>query len=230
MRDGYERFFSRFGIDKNDFFEFGLSETIHAEFEVAEKHWEDLKRRIKNNEAVYVRRSTTEREGSKNLLLQDFYRNVFNIDVDLDKAGNIEAGNVISDITSYSKDDILNHEMIRNYQVSHVFGRTKNVYAYTAPWNIVYIPKAIDPFTGHEAHGDMVEEFTNMFHEKIYSQFKPLIEDYNKLISDEALKKRKFKYFEYIERRENYEQKGLTERGAKAFVKSMYKHLDVISI
>lgn len=44
-----------------------------------------------------------------------------------------------------------------------MFGRTKNIYAFTAPWNIVYMPKILDPFTGHEAKGEMVDEYRMLF-------------------------------------------------------------------
>ena len=73
--------------------------------------------------------------------------------------------------------------MIRNYQVSHVFGRTKNVFAFTAPWNIVYVPKMLDPFTGHEAKGEMISEFTRLFQQRTYKNFEPLIEDYNNIVT-----------------------------------------------
>ncbi|NQV86930.1 MAG: hypothetical protein HQ492_07630 [Woeseiaceae bacterium] len=89
----------------------------------------------------------------------------------------------MSRLTGYSKTVNSKFEPIRNYQVSHVFGRTKNIYAFTAPWNIVYMPKLLDPFTGHEATGSMVSEFTLLFQRQSYALFGKLIDDFNELIS-----------------------------------------------
>ena len=36
--------------------------------------------------------------------------------------------------------------------------RTKNVYTFTALWNMVYLPKIIDPFIGHEAKSEIVDD------------------------------------------------------------------------
>ena len=52
-----------------------------------------------------------------------------------------------------------NKKEIINYQVSHIFGKTKNIYAFTAPWNFIYLPKIMDPLTGHEAQGYLKERF-----------------------------------------------------------------------
>ena len=94
---------------------------------------------------------------------------------------------LIEELTGYSKRHRKGYVPIRNYQVAHIFGRTKNVYAFTAPWNIAYIPKVLDPFTGHEAKGSMVAEFTNLFQKKSFEHFEPLINDYNKLITSPEL-------------------------------------------
>jgi hypothetical protein len=57
------------------------------------------------------------------------------------------------------------------------------VYAFTAPWNLVYIPKILDPFTGHEAKGKMISEFTVLFQRKGYEHFEGLIEEFNEIIT-----------------------------------------------
>jgi len=72
---------------------------------------------------------------------------------------------------------------IANFQVSHVFGRTKNVYCFTAPWNIVFIPKIIDPLTGHEAKGGFVEEFQSLFRQKVIQTFHDQIQEYNDIMA-----------------------------------------------
>jgi hypothetical protein len=71
---------------------------------------------------------------------------------------------------------------IIKYRISHIFGKTKNIYAFTAPWNIVFMPKILDPFTGHEAKGEMVIEFQQLFQQQSYEKFKPYIDEFNKIV------------------------------------------------
>ena len=96
---------------------------------------------------------------------------------------------------------------------------------FTAPWNIVYLPKIIDPFTGHEAKSDMVDEYKAMFQKKSYSYFEPLIEDYNKLISDKEFKQRMYSYIEDISNNNKYPQEDIDK-----LEKSVREELIPISI
>ena len=185
MRDSYERFFSKFHITKEQFFDFGRQETIYAPPEDAKASWEELKKRIHTNQPVYMRGFG--RNGSSSHLYQEFYKIVLNNEnVQIDTTNNAEPTKVIRHLTHHSKDENDKHELIRNYQVSHIFGRTKNIFAFTASWNIVYLPKIIDPFTGHEARGEFVDEYQHLFQQRSYTRFKPLIEDYNQLMRDKV--------------------------------------------
>jgi hypothetical protein len=74
------------------------------------------------------------------------------------------------------------NKTIFNYQISHVYGRTKNVYCFTAPRNTIFIPKIIDPFTGHEAKGSFVNEFQLLMRNKIQAKFIESINEYNELM------------------------------------------------
>jgi len=197
MRDSYQRFFSQGLITKEQFFEFGLSETIYAPLEKAEHEWQKLKHRIQNNQPVHIRGFGRNSNGTH--LFQNFYKEVFgNEHVAVDPTNNTIPTKIIRDLTGYSKSPSAKHEAIRNYQISHIFGRTKNVYTFTAPWNMVYLPKIIDPFTGHEAKGDMVDEYQAIFQQKSYARFEPLIEDYNKLITQPELTDRIAAYLEQM--------------------------------
>lgn len=181
MRDSYIRFFSEGYISKDQFFEFGLKETIYSPYEKAEIEWNRLKRRIENNEDVYIRGFGRDANGTH--LFQELYaRLVGNSHVKKDSTNNAEPTKLIRELTGYSKIKSSKYELIRNYQISHIFGRTKNVYAFTAPWNIVYMPKILDPFTGHEAKGEMIEEYTHLFQKKGYQRFGRLIDDFNEII------------------------------------------------
>ena len=197
MRDSYEQFFSEGYISKEEFFDFGIRETIYAPLDKATEGWELLKKRIENNEPVFMRGFGRNSNGSH--LFQDFYSYVLaHTNVKIDPTNNKEPTSVIRDLTGYSKTKSSKFESIRNYQVSHIFGRTKNIFAFTAPWNIVYLPKMIDPFTGHEAKGSLVEEYTLIFQQKSYSYFEGLIEDYNQVISDKRFQDRISEYMDKI--------------------------------
>ena len=185
MRDSYERFFSEGFISKQQFFEFGLKETIYAPLEEATKEWEVLKSKIFNNEEVYIR--SYGRNAKNSMSFTNFYSNIFNNhNVKIDPTNNSEPTKVIRNLTGYSKKPHRDYQPIQNYQISHVFGRTKNAFAFTAPWNIVYMPKILDPFTGHEATGDLIDEFKYQFKLNSYNKFKDLIEDYNEIVSSKG--------------------------------------------
>lgn len=182
MRDAYIRFFDQGYISKQQFFEFGLAETIYAPFDEAKKHWDNLKNRISSNDQVFIRGFG--RGSSNTPMYLELYKLLLNnSNVTKDPTNNAEARKLIETLTGYAKRKHNNFEPIRNYQISHVFGRTKNVYAFTAPWNIVYTPKLLDPLTGHEAKGDFVREYTELFQRQAFDQFRLLIEDYNRLVT-----------------------------------------------
>jgi len=182
MRDSYQRFFANGYISKQDFFEFGLKETIYAPYEKAEKEWEDLKSRIHTNQPAYIRGFGRDAAGT-HLFIAYYEKLLGNSSVKKDPTNNARPTKLIRDLTGYSKTRNSKFEPICNYQVSHIFGRTKNIFAFTAPWNIVYMPKLLDPFTGHEAKGAMVSEFTSLFQRQSYARFGKLIDDFNELIS-----------------------------------------------
>ncbi|MBU2098557.1 MAG: hypothetical protein KKD00_07325 [Gammaproteobacteria bacterium] len=144
--------------------------------------------------------------------------------VAVDPTNNAIPTKIIRDLTGYSKSPSARHEAIRNYQISHIFGRTKNVYTFTAPWNMVYLPKIIDPFTGHEAKGDMVDEYQAIFQQRSYARFEPLIEDYNKLIKQPELTDRIAAYLEQIS------SEITDEKIALKFKKSVADELSPITI
>jgi hypothetical protein len=187
MRDSYIKFFSEGYISKEQFFEFGLKETIYAPYEKAERGWSHLKNRIKNNEEVFIRGFGRDANGTH--LFQELYqRLVGNDKVKKDSTNNAEPTKIIRELTGYSKTKNSKYELIRNYQISHIFGRTKNIYAFTAPWNIVYMPKMLDPFTGHEAKGEMIDEYTLLFQKQGYERFGRLIDEFNEIITCSSFK------------------------------------------
>ena len=89
---------------------------------------------------------------------------------------------------------------------------------------MVYLPKIIDPFTGHEAKGDMVDEYQATFQQRSYARFEPLIEDYNKLITQPELIDRIAAYLEQIS------SEITDEKIALKFKKSVADELSPITI
>ncbi|MFQ5330286.1 MAG: hypothetical protein ACE5D4_09915, partial [Thermodesulfobacteriota bacterium] len=120
MRDSYLKFFSEGYISKNQFFEFGLKETIYPSYEKAEIEWDRLKHRIQNNGDVYMRGFGRDANGTH--LFQELYaRLVGNHNIKKDPTNNAEPTKIIRELTGYSKTKNSKYELIRNYQISHIF-------------------------------------------------------------------------------------------------------------
>ncbi len=106
-----------------------------------------------------------------------------------------------------------------NYQISHLFGRTKNPLLFTAPWNIAYIPKYLDPFTGHESQGTTSREFKQIFNRLLSEKFKEYIQDYNQFIAVYAHQEKLNDAIEQVRRNIN---KPLEEKTLINFKKDVY--------
>ena len=183
MRDSYLNFFSKGLITKDEFFEFGLSETIYVDIDTANDAWEDLKLKLQSNDKVFIRGFGRDAAGT--YLFKKLYEYMFgNRNIQKDATNNAEPTRLLRQWTGLSKSGGNSFKPIRNYQISHVFGRTKNPFCFTAPWNIVYVPKIVDPFTGHEAKGELVDEYTRLFQAQCYSKFSSLIDDFNSLVTN----------------------------------------------
>ena len=189
--DSYEKFLTQY-VSKEDFFNFGLNETIYIPIEKVNIEWSNLKNRISKNKTVFIRGFGRDATGTH--LFLDFYKKIFhNNNVLKDPTNNQQPTKLIESLTGLKK-----NKDIRNYQVSHIFGRTKNIFTFTAPWNIVFMPKILDPFTGHEAKGNMVEEYQKLFQEESYKKFKHFIDEYNDIITNINLTQLIDSYFEEL--------------------------------
>jgi hypothetical protein len=102
-----------------------------------------------------------------------------NYEVRKDPSNNIRPHEIIDDLTGLKR----NRDII-NYQVSHIFGRTKNICMFEAPWNIMYTPKLFDPFTGYETKGEWPERFQKMLTSRISEIFAEFINEFNESISE----------------------------------------------
>tara|TARA_R110002110_G_scaffold415748_1_gene654853 strand:- start:94698 stop:95375 length:678 start_codon:yes stop_codon:yes gene_type:complete len=203
MRDAYQRFFESC-LPKEQLFAFGLSEIISCKPEVVDGAWTELQEKVRGNRSVYIR--SFGRNGSGSHLFTEFYRlAIGNENVAIDPTNNSKPTEALREFTGFTKTPKRGFELLRNYQVSHVFGRTKNVFAFTAPWNIVFIPKILDPFTGHEAKGDAVSEFIGMFQREVFERFAPQIQSFNETMENEEFRSNCVRAIGQMERSGKYE-------------------------
>ena len=176
--DSYQEFFNHFSIDKDKFYAWGISATIFPDINEVSNAWVDLKHRILNNQTVYIRGYG--RNAQNTQLYIDLYKALFNnAHVKKDPTNNTIPRNNIQQLTGRKR-----NSDIFNYQVCHIWGKTKNVFLFEAPWNICYKPKILDPFTGHETKGIWPIEYQKIFFEHAYNLYKPFVEDYNRLLLD----------------------------------------------
>ena len=216
--DGYKRFFEYFFDDnKNDnlieeiwkFTKNNMYMIDHKKKKV--EAWESLNfridKRLKKSEKyikdnniskVYVRTFGDKGKENTKALLISFYEYIFDYSekevISIDRSNNSAPSSTLNRYTEYTKTK--NHKsknILFNYQVSHIFGKTLNCYAFTAPWNIVYLPKILDPFTGHESNGKLTEQFTQKLQEFAKLNYKEQIEQFNKRMEELAPKINKFK-------------------------------------
>lgn len=227
-RDAYELFFEEFiGENKDKFFKFGLEQTIYANeisIKNASDKWEDLKLRLTSDQPIYIRRYGT---GGRNThLYKDFYANVFeNEELREDPTNNSMPRKLIEELTGYMKKPRKGYTKIQNYQVSHVFGKTKNALAFTAPWNIVYLPKLLDPFTGHEAKGSDVANFTALFKNQCIDQFGDMINEFNEIMKSDNVSSKLDSGIDYVAKTNS-----LDEKQKQQFEKSVYSEFEPIPL
>jgi hypothetical protein len=111
MLDSYEKFFSEGYILKEQFFEFGLKETIYADEKEAENEWKNLKDRIENNQEVFIRGFG--RDASKTNLYKQLYKILIkNENITKDSNNNSEPTKVITKLTQYSKQKNSKYKLI----------------------------------------------------------------------------------------------------------------------
>ena len=186
MRDSYQRFFEYFKIDFSDIIEFGIEiDTIFPNPASIRNEWKSLINAIESNEDVYIRGYGRDARGTK--LYQELYKILLkNENIKKDSTNNAKPTQLLQNITNYSKSIKKSTEFkekISNYQVTHIFGRTKNPFLFTAPWNIVWKPKILDPFTGHESKGENTDKYKSTFLNKSKEMYSEYIIEYNQMVS-----------------------------------------------
>jgi hypothetical protein len=196
MRDAYINFFNKFNIDTDELIQFGLYEdTIYPDPDKIYENWTKLIEDISLNKKAYIRGYGRDAKGTG--LYIEFYRLILgNSNIKKDPTNNNNPTRILQEITGYSKTIKKNNQKlikIINYQVSHIFGKTKNPFMFSAPWNIVWKSKILDPFTGHEATGAYPEKYKNNFQNLARNKYQLYISEYNNIVqtyfNDKKVKK-----------------------------------------
>lgn len=177
-RDSYDIFLKEFGITKQKFFNFGLENTIFMPDNLIEEYWGNLKDRVLTNQRVVIRGYGRDAKGTPVYI--QFHEYVFNnTSIVKDGSNNSAPQSIVKKMTELErKKDLL------NYQVSHIFGMTRNALLFEAPWNIALVPKIIDPLTGHESNGNWAKEYQKQYFDIIFKKYSKYIEEYNQIIED----------------------------------------------
>lgn len=187
MRDAYDTLFKH--INKELFFRESLEDIIYIGNDNIKLQWQNLKQNIFENQPIYIRGYG--RDAQKTQYFITLYKHLFgNENVIKDSTNNAQPTKLIKLNTNYCKvteDGKNGKELIRNYQISHLFGRTKNPLLFNCAWNIAYIPKYLDPFTGHETQGNHSSEFKNIILPILEEKFDFYIKDYNKIVESRIL-------------------------------------------
>ena len=181
MRDSYTKLFEQ--MDVNDFFRIGIDDITYIENKKIKIQWEELKERVFNNGRIYIRGYG--RNAAKTELYFKFYEKLLNnTNVIKDSSNNAEPTKLLKNLTEFSKTNKKGKTKIMNYQISHLFGKTKNPLLFECSWNVAYLPKYLDPFTGHETQGIYSDKFKEIYTPIIKRKFKTYIDDYNRIIRD----------------------------------------------
>ncbi len=214
--DSYQSFLSHFNISQDEFLEWGIDAIIYPPIDKVDEEWGNLKRRIFSNEIVYIRGYGRDAHGTK--LYQNLYSYIFrNNSVKKDATNNAVPTQHIRNMTGLTK-----NKDIYNYQISHIWGRTKNIFMFEAPWNICYVPKIMDPFTGHESKGEMTEKYRKLFIDTAYTRYKHFIDEYNSMLVQYNVKEKVNTYISYLK------DTDIAEKELSQFIKDVESELSPI--
>lgn len=214
--DSYQEFLSYFKIEKEALFEWGISSTIFPSADKVATEWENLKKRIFDGKTVYIRGYGRDAHGTQ--LYKDFYARLLgNFCVEKDPTNNAVPHKLIQRITGLKRNND-----IYNYQVSHIWGRTKNVFMFEAPWNICYVPKIIDPFTGHETKGKWPIEYQRLFIAKARELYKPFVDEYNQILESLDFEDQLYQYMESLKGQGTQKELAQFEKDVRSELSPIY--------
>jgi hypothetical protein len=200
MRDAYNVLFECYPRD--EIFSKGINDVIFVEERFIEEQWERQKEIFLRGGDLHIRGYS--RDGNGTDLYMELYKILIpHVNIKRDSSNNSEPTKTLKSLTDYAKKITKkeNKQIIRNYTIAHLFGRTKNPLLFNAAWNLAYVPEYLDPFTGHESSGDHSIAFKSKFEPVLRKRFAKYINDYNLFVRknisenvDDALKLTKKKF------------------------------------
>ena len=174
MTDSYLKLFEAVGVDFTKFIETGAENCLFLPHSKVASNWENIKKQV--NDGIILVRGCGRHADSQDIA-NSAYGKLFCVKkIDVDKTNNANPGKYY---TLFEKES---GEKLYNYQVSHVFGRTKNPYAFMGLWNISLVPKLLDPLTGHESHGLYKNGFQKLFKKRSFDLYPDILEDFNAIM------------------------------------------------
>jgi len=170
--DSYKVILDKIGVSFDALIECGLEACIFLNSETVTAEWEILKKEISNGKII-VRGCGKHKDSQA--IVNDFYRYSFGAQCQIlpDPTNNKYPSKYWNLFEKQVGDNL------SNYQVSHVWGKTKNPYSFMGLWNIVLVPKLVDPFTGHESSGDMTVKFQTGFIRQAKIKYEKIVNEYN---------------------------------------------------
>lgn len=200
--DSYSLFLEYFNIDRKSFYSFGVENTIFASLDFAETQWEQTKEKLLNNQALAIRGYG--RGGANTEIFLNLYKHLFNNEnIFQDPTNNSAARKNLQAATGHRI-----NKSVFNFQCSHIFGCTKNPLLFESVWNICFVPRLFDPFTGHESKGDWAKEYQEVFIKKVCIRHKEFIVDYNSFLREHNITERINEYINKI--KTDYDEKLMT--------------------
>ena len=184
--DAYDILLQKLQLSESDFAEFGLKSILYVEFEIKKTQWEEIKKTASSKDSLlYIRKYG--QQGLNSNWFKTLYVSIFECQIIEDPTNNKYPSQTLNKYTPYRKNSISQNTKftpIFNYQISHLFGRTKNPLLFTSLWNLAYIPRHFDPFTGHESKGKISETIRNAFKKRTFEENVFFIEDYSRFYNE----------------------------------------------
>ena len=187
--DAYDVLFDELELEPARFFERSLAAIKDVDPASAEEDWNALVERLENGGTAFIRGAGRNAQGTEAWF--KVCRHLFkNADIRKDPDNNTEPTKLLTRLTRYGKvtekGEGIRHLM--NYQVSHLWEkRTHNPLLFTAAWNIAWVPKYLDPFTGHETKGEHVVAFQKRFRQRNRERYGRQIAAYNAYVKANVL-------------------------------------------
>ena len=122
--------------------------------------------------------------------MKDLYQQAgFKANIRLDRTNNARPQQLMKSMTCYriGRNDSDKCIGIQNYKLSHIWGYTKNIYLFEAPWNIMYTPAVVDPLTGHETSDNKLKCLLKQkIFELVSEKYSIFIDWYNEQLSNDV--------------------------------------------